>query len=124
MMFNQKKPKKAYKWPLFNERVRFFKNLSGKEMSLERLHGILEADTPYFTIDLVISKHVNTSIVTEISKSFEWKKMEGCLNTDGEQLYAWMCKKGNGKFKNIEFGTIQEFETIVLKNINNKTGEL
>lgn len=123
-MFNSKKLKKNHRWPFFDERVHHFKEVSGKDMSIERLHEILETDVSYFSIDLVLSKHMNTTITNNTSKSYKLKKMKGCFNTNGEQLYAWMYKIGNEEFKNIEFGTIQDFKTIVSKNINNITSEL
>lgn len=123
-MFNSNKLKKNHRWPFFDERVHHFKEVSGKDMSIERLHEILETDVSYFSIDLVLSKHMNTTITNNTSKSYKWKKMKGCFNTNGEQLYAWMYKIGNEEFKNIEFGTIQDFKTIVSKNINNITSEL
>lgn len=123
-MFDPKKLKKHYEWPFFNERVHYIKEITGKDMSIERLHEILEADALYFTIDFILSKHINTSIKNIISKSYKWKKMKDCFNTTGEQLYVWMYKIGKGEFKNIEFGTIQELEASISRNINNKISKL
>lgn len=124
MIFNIKGPKKSPEWPFLYERVHYFKEITGKEMSIKRLQEILEADQPYNTVDVFLSRHINASPEIIISKSYKVKKMINCFNANGEQLYAWMYKLNNEEFKNIEFGTIHEFETIVSKNISNKTSEL
>ncbi len=124
LIFNIKEHRKSPEWPFFNERVHYFKEITSKEMSIKRLQEILEADQPYNIVDVILSKNINASTENIISKSYKVKKMKNCFNANGEQLYAWMYKLNNGEFKNIEFGTIQEFETIVSKNITIKISEL
>lgn len=109
-----------YNWPFFNERVHRLKMVSGEDMSIERLHKILEADAPYYTIDVIVSKYENDTVTDKISKSYKCKQMEGCFNANREPLYAWMYKICKGSYKNIQFSTINEFETAVSNNINNK----
>lgn len=114
--FQFKKPKRLPDWSFSNQVLHSYKSEYDKTMTIKRMRSILEDGSPYYTIE--IRRHNGADVGGNTVLTYKVKKLDDDQTKCDEQLFAWMCKKGNDYFKHLHFGPLHRFESAISSIIN------
>ena len=113
------RPKKKMEWSVANN-LKQLKSIYSSTVTMKVLKKELMSTKPYYLNELGLSVLADGTEVGKANASYMWGILKGWETPKGEQLYVWMYKKSDGKFKYISYGTRKDFDLVIAKSAVNK----
>lgn len=108
--------KKRYKWPFSKDKVKRFNELCEKKKTEEELHEMLEKAHIYYLDRHGLSIANNTTINVQDAKIMLAEL--DAHTSEYKHIYAWMHRQEDGGYKNITFGTRNDFDKMITRHIH------
>lgn len=108
-------------WKVLNDKEQLQKICEpSKIINLNEVRGILESTKTYYLNNYGLSMQNKDRKVPMKDAKYQWAVLEGYRTEEREPIIAWSCKNDNGKFGCAEFGTKNDFDSIIANHITSK----
>lgn len=117
--------KKNNDWPIRPTAFSQLKTLVGHRIEKKCIEKIVRAGNIQFFSELGLPVHAEGSRVNHKSAAYKRVQMEGIKSTEGKTVYAWWHKdKVKETYKNVVFGTLEQFEKEIAQKESVNIGTL
>lgn len=119
LTFKLKQKRGESSWTITNN-LKTVKKLFRKNVTMKELEDVLRKTKPYYLNEQGLSVFSDGSEVGKDKAYYMWGILKGWETPEREQLYVWMYKMNDGKFKYISYGTRNDFDLVIAKSAVNK----
>lgn len=119
LTFKRKKKRVESDWSIIKDLKRL-KVLYKQTVTMKELEDVLRKTKPYYLNEHGLSVFADGTEVDKDKAYYMWGILKGWETSKSEQLYVWMYKDSDGKFKYISYGTRKDFDLVIARNAANK----